>query len=31
MFFGVTMGARAIVGAMSLVKHDVAANAVVCG
>ena len=30
-FPGVTIGEHAIVGAMSLVKHDVAANAVVCG
>lgn len=30
-FPGVTIGEHAIVGAMSLVKQDVAANAVVCG
>lgn len=30
-FPGVTIGERAIVGAMSLVKHDVDADAVVCG
>ena len=30
-FPGVTIGERAIVGAMSLVKHDVGSNSIVCG